>query len=80
MPKAKDWNLNPTPAATPAAPASGGAASPSRRVALGTYVPEDVHWRLRELALRLSREQGQRVTVAEVVTAALGEYLAKHGA
>lgn len=48
------------------------------KVPLGTYIPETMLFDLKELALRLSKEYRRRVTMSDVVTEALGEYIEKH--
>ena len=50
----------------------------SRRVPLGTYVPEDALWELKELAIRLSRERSQRVTLAALVSEAIADLLVRY--
>ena len=49
-----------------------------RKEALGTYVPQALALTLRELSLRLSRERGKRVTISDVVTEALQDFIEKY--
>jgi hypothetical protein len=49
-----------------------------RKQALGTYIPEHIALQVKEVAVKLSRERGKRVTISDVVTEALGEYLKRH--
>jgi hypothetical protein len=52
--------------------------SESRKGPLGTYIPESIALKTKELSLKLSRERGKRVTISDVVTEALREFLEKH--
>ncbi len=59
--------------------ASGSAPIRSeKRVALGSYIPEALHWDVKDLALKRSRERGERVTMADLVTEALEDLLTKY--
>lgn len=48
-----------------------------RKEPLGTYIPESMALQMKEASLKLSRERGVRVTLSDIVTEALREYLAK---
>lgn len=54
------------------------ATAEGRKEPLGTYVPEFIALQVKEVSLKLSRERGTRVTISDIVTEALREYLEKH--
>ena len=49
-----------------------------RKAPLGTYIPEPMLLRMRELSLKLTREHGRRVTISDIVTEALRQFLEQH--
>lgn len=83
-----DWRhavraaTGPSPAPTAIRPAEGTvdskAVSEGRKEPLGTYIPESVALQVKEVSLKLSRERGTRVTISDIVTEALRDYLEKY--
>jgi hypothetical protein len=67
------WRRGIHEAATPRTGAKAG-----DRIALGTYVPREVHLRLKALTVDLERARGERVTLSDVVTEALEAFLKAH--
>lgn len=68
------------PAPAVVAPSSGGpSGEPAGKVQLNVAVTSAVRGRAQRGALTLSAQQGRRIGLAELVTAALEEYLDKHG-
>lgn len=66
----------PTPAPSATPPIQG--TTEDRRVQLGTYVPEPILLQLKELSVKLARGSGRRVTISDIVTEALREFIEKH--
>ena len=64
----------------PEAPGPGEARAPApgSKVPFASYLPVEYAEELRQLSYRLSLERGHRVAVAELVTEAVAELLAKH--
>lgn len=46
---------------------------------IGAYVDKGALYTIQELLLRLSRDRGERVTMQEALTEALGDFCRKHG-
>ncbi len=49
-----------------------------KRIPLGSYIPESLHWDIKDLSHKLSRDKGERITLADLVTEALEDLLTKH--
>lgn len=69
----------PTPPAAAAASDRGAASEAVGKVQLNVAVTSAVRGRAQRGALTLGAQQGRRIGLAELVTAALEEYLDKHG-
>ena len=65
---------------TPVPPAAPPVTSlpEGRKASLGTYVPEPMLLQLKELSLKLSKEHGRRVTISDIVSEALKEFIERH--
>ena len=70
------------PAAAPEPAATTRRRQPSRTktVMIAGHFEADVSFAIHELCGKLTRQRGQRVTVQQVLTEALGDWFSKHGA
>ena len=66
-----------TTAAPPVPPPPVGPME-DRKAQLGTYVPEPMLLQLKELSFKLSKDSGRRVTISDIVTVALREFIERH--
>ncbi len=77
-----DWRQAVRPATGPApvSPVTPPLAAPAepRKTSLGTYVPEPMILQLKELSLKLSKEYSRRVTISDIVSEALREFIERH--
>ena len=81
-------NLIPARTAPRPAPAAVAEAEPSRRrqpsrvktVMIAGHFEADVSFAIHELCGKLTRQQGQRVTVQQALAEALADWFTKHGA
>jgi hypothetical protein len=68
------------PAPEPAATTRRRQPSRTKTVMIAGHFEDDVSFAIHELCGKLTRQQGQRVTVQKALAEALGDWFTKHGA